>query len=340
MAARDDADSRADLPAKLVKALAGHMRASLLPGETALDKAELDAAARFALETAMQRGREASLAVESVTAPRRMLRVAIVNPDMPFLVDSAAAAIAGQGLAIDTLLHPVVPVERRADGMLTAIPAGDPASASYDSLIYIETERVDAVGRKQLRETLRASMADVQAAVADWARLRTAMQADAAAIEAADAESAALLRWLDEGMLTQLGHLVRHRDGTQSEQLGICRKGRDPVLADASFERAFEWFEQRGHARELLIVKSNHLSRVHRRVPLDLLLVPRREVGRENGRIVALSLHAGVWTSAGLAAAPRNVPRLRAELDRVMRRLEFDEGGHTGKALVLSLIHI
>jgi glutamate dehydrogenase len=337
MAARDDADSRADLPAKLVKALAGHMRASLLPGETALDKAELDAAARFALETAMQRGREASLAVESVTAPRRMLRVAIVNPDMPFLVDSAAAAIAGQGLAIDTLLHPVVPVERRADGMLTAIPAGDPASASYDSLIYIETERVDAVGRKQLRETLRASMADVQAAVADWARLRTAMQADAAAIEAADAESAALLRWLDEGMLTQLGHLVRHRDGTQSEQLGICRKGRDPVLADASFERAFEWFEQRGHARELLIVKSNHLSRVHRRVPLDLLLVPRREVGRENGRIVALSLHAGVWTSAGLAAAPRNVPRLRAELDRVMRRLDFDEGGHTGKALVHAL---
>ena len=337
MAARDDADSPADPPSRLVKALAARMRASLLPGETALGRDELDAAARFVLGAAMQRGRDAGLAIDSVSAPRRMLRVAIVNPDMPFLVDSAAAAIAGEGLAIDTLLHPVAPVERSADGTLLAIPAGDPDDAVYESVIYVETERVDAVGRKRLRETVRAAMADVHAAVADWPRLQSAMQADAAAIAAADPESAALLTWLDGGMLTQLGHLVRRRDGSQSEQLGICRKGRQPVLADASFERAFQWFERRGNAGELLIVKSNHLSRVHRRVPIDLFLTPRREGGGAKGRIVALSLHAGVWTSAGLAAPPRSVPRLRAELDRVMKRFDFDEGGHTGKALVHAL---
>jgi glutamate dehydrogenase len=334
MAAREDADTSAQLPAGLVKDLAARMRGSLLPGEAALDKDQLAEAARFVLGAALRRtGKDAGLAVESIGAPRRLLRIAIANPDMPFLVDSAAAAIAGAGLAIDTLLHPVVPVERDGAGVLQRIPKGDPEDAAYDSLIYIETERVDALRRKELRETLRLTMADVHAAVADWPKLQAAMQADAAAIETADSESAALLRWLDGGMLTQLGHLVRQRDGTQSEQHGICRKGRDEVLADASFAKAFEWFDRRGNVRELLIIKSNHLSRVHRRVPIDLFLVPRRE----KGKVVALSLHAGVWTSAALAAPPKAVPLLRAELDRVMRRLDFDIGGHTGKALVHAL---
>ncbi len=333
MAARDDAGTSAELPSKLVKDLAGRMRASLLPGEADLDKAQLEEAARFVLAAAMKRGREAGLAVESVSAPRRLLRIAIANPDMPFLVDSTAAAIAGEGLAIDTLVHPVVPVERRPDGSLLRILSGDPEDADYDSLIYIETARVDARKRKELRETLRAAMADVHAAVADWPGLQAAMSADARAIENADPESAALLRWLDGGMLTQLGHLVRQRDGTIAGQLGICRNGSVPLLADASFQRAFEWFESKGGSRELLIIKANHLSRVHRRVPLDLLIVPRRE----KGKVSALSLHAGVWTSAALAAPPRSVPRLRAELDRVMARLDLDAGGHTGKALVHAL---
>ncbi|WP_133366224.1 NAD-glutamate dehydrogenase [Qipengyuania sediminis] len=333
MAARNDATKSAELPPKLVKALARRMRASLLPGETPLDTEQLEEATRFVLAAASGRREGAALAIESVGAPRRLLRIAIANPDMPFLVDSAAAAIAGEGLAIDTLLHPVVPVERAKDGVIRATPANDAEDADYESLIYIETGRVDAKKRAALRETLAATMADVHAAVGDWPRLQAAMRADADGIEAADSESAALLRWLDGGMLTQLGHLVRHRDGTVSAREGICRADGADLLAEASFERAFAWFDDKAETRELLIVKANHLSRVHRRVPLDLFLVPRRE----DGKVTALSLHAGVWTSAGLAAPPRAVPRLRAELDGIMSRLDLDAGGHTGKALVHAL---
>lgn len=349
MAATKDAATTAEVPAKLTQALAKRMQASRLPGEAELDRKQLEEAARFVLSAGLSREKDAGLALESVSSPRRMLRIAIANPDMPFLVDSAAAAIAGEGLAIDTLLHPVVPVARDKAGKLTGIIDGDPDDADYDSLIYIETGRVDARKRRDLVEALRTAMADVHAAVADWPESRSAMQADAAAIENGDPEGAALLRWLDEGMLTQLGHLVRDRAGNTSEQTGICRDDREPVLADASFDRAFAWFEAKGNDRQLLIVKANHLSRVHRRVPLDLFIVPRREGGRDKGKVTALSLHAGVWTSAGLAAPPKAVPRLRAELTRIMERLDLDIGGHTGKALVhaltalphdLSLIHI
>ena len=41
-------------------------------------------------------------------AGRRRMRLAIVNDDMPFLVDSVAAVIAGYGLTVHRLLHPIV----------------------------------------------------------------------------------------------------------------------------------------------------------------------------------------------------------------------------------------
>ena len=49
------------------------------------------------------------------------MRLAIVNDDMPFLVDSIAAAIAGRDIAIDRLIHPVVKVTRDAKGALTGV---------------------------------------------------------------------------------------------------------------------------------------------------------------------------------------------------------------------------
>ncbi|WP_375291708.1 NAD-glutamate dehydrogenase [Qipengyuania sp.] len=334
MAAIKDAQTKAEPSRKLVKSLTARMDASLLPGETALEKKELEEAARFLLRTAHERvGMEPKIAIESVGGTKRMLRIAIINPDMPFLVDSAAAAIAAAQVSIDTLVHPVVPVVRDQQGILDEILPDDPEPALYESMIYLETTRADARTRRELLQTLEETMADVHAAVADWTGLQDAMRADAQAIEGDHPEGAALLNWLEAGMLTQLGHMVRTRSGTVTERLGICREGAAPVLADASFDRAFDWFDADENARAPLIIKANHVSRVHRRVPLDLLLVPRRE----GGKTKAISLHAGVWTSAGLASPPRAVPRLRAELERVMERLDLDEGGHTGKALVHAL---
>src|SRR5690606_8040991 len=99
--------------------------------------------------------------------------------------------------------------------------------------------------------------------------------------------------------------------------------------------RAFAWFDaQRGQdGAGPLIVKANRLSRVHRRVPLDLFIVPLVE----DGRVAALSVHAGIWTSAALAAPPEQVPTLRRHLTTLMERHEFQPGSHDAKALVHAL---
>uniref|UniRef100_UPI0010F78EC7 NAD-glutamate dehydrogenase n=1 Tax=Parerythrobacter lutipelagi TaxID=1964208 RepID=UPI0010F78EC7 len=315
----------------MVEALSRHMDASLLPGDTPFAKDRFEQAARFVLDTAARRDAQRSaMAVASASDEKRYTRIAIVNDDMPFLVDSVAATIASQGLAIDRLVHPVLPVKRTGDGLLREICAGNVGGCTRESMIYIETARVDARERRALESALRTTLADVRAAVTDWSEMRAAMLKDAERIQ--DQEGSALLKWLEGGMLTQLGHVTRHRDGSQTGKLGICRKSAKQILADASFERAFAWFDdpKLRDTRVPLVIKANIVSNVHRRVPLDLFLIPVLQ----GGKVTAISVHAGVWTSAALAASPADIPGLRKSLDGLMDKFGFDAGGHAGKALV------
>ena len=264
--------------------------------------------------------------IESVTdaSGKRMLRIAAINDDMPFLVDSLAAAVSAQGLTIDLLLHPVVSVRRDEDHRLTAIGTGAKSEAALrESIIYLETARADARSRMRLRAELEAVLGDVRAAVADWPKMQVRMARDASGLDGG--EGAALLSWFAEGNLTQLGHVVRRRDGSQSGALGICRKSAKALLAPDSFERAFAWFDTRiSRAAEVapLAIKANFAGRVHRRVPLDLFMVPLFEAGK----LAALSVHAGIWTSAAMAAPPIEVPRLRAGLAALAGKARIRSG--------------
>ncbi|MDP5104480.1 MAG: NAD-glutamate dehydrogenase, partial [Erythrobacter sp.] len=324
----------------LMKALRLHLEASLLPGEGLADTAAMDEAAGFLLGAARTRAAGQSLVqIESASDGRRHLRIAIINDDMPFLVDSIAAAMAALGLGIDLLLHPVIAVERDDTGAITALgkpgakEAPGASSARPESLIYCETPRVDARQRRDLLEALQAALADVHAAVSDWPKMQAAMAEDTALTGAADAEAAALLGWLNGGKLTQLGHLTRHCDGRETDVLGICRSSSRELLAEISLQRAFEWFDDHdaaGTPRALLMIKSNVQSRVHRASPLDLVIVPHRA----DGKTAALSIHAGLWTSAAMNARPGEVPVLRALLSGTAEQLKFDPAGHNGKALV------
>ncbi|WAT17067.1 NAD-glutamate dehydrogenase [Aurantiacibacter sp. MUD11] len=303
---------------------------SLLPGETPLSGERLDQATGFLIEAARHReDGKPSILVRSDADGRRFMRIAIINKDMPFLVDSIAAAMAARGLAIDVLVHPVLPV-RRKDGALADVPKGEGTGEKKESWVYIETARIDAKERRALEADLLAAVLDVRAAVADWPLMRSAMEADADRLP--DAEGAALLRWLAGGMLTQLGHVTRTRDGKQTDAFGICRRSTPDLLAEDAFAKAFAWFDGENGApgRAPLIIKANRLSKVHRHVPLDLFIVPLVE----KGRVEALSLHAGVWTSAALVAAPESVPVLRQQLKTIMDRLDFAPGGHDYKTLV------
>ncbi|MEM1196997.1 MAG: NAD-glutamate dehydrogenase domain-containing protein [Pseudomonadota bacterium] len=325
--------------AQLRAALTPFVSASILPGDTPLSDAALTEAAEFLVSTGYSRKPgSAALLLESTTTGRRRLRIGIVNDDSPFLVDSVAALINAMGLSIDVILHPIVPVIRDGAGEMNAI-AEDATPA--ESMIYIETPRVDARQRRELMARLRVVLDDVRAAVEDWPSMQALMEADAASLKGVPGpnakEEAQLLRWLNGGMLTQLGHVTHSREGIVSDTLGVCRASERTILSDVALANAFRWFEETdasGAPRSLLILKANRLSNVHRRAALDLFIVPRREEGRQDGPVAALSVHAGVWTSAALATQTDKVPILRERLSSLISEYGLSAKSHTGKALV------
>ena len=179
---------------RLVSSFAELLVSGALPGETdGFGPEQSEAAATFLVTAALRRNGSPRIAIESLPADGglRRMRLAIVNDDMPFLVDSVSAAVVAHGLDIHRLLHPVVAVRRDADGVLTAILPGDAVGERRESLIYMEVERADARVRRDLGEELAHILADVRAATGDWQKLRAAMREDADRLP--DAEGAALV---------------------------------------------------------------------------------------------------------------------------------------------------
>jgi glutamate dehydrogenase len=311
---------------KMIDTIAETLIAGALPGETAgFDQVDLNAAAKLALTALEERvSGTVSIAAEtgSDASGRRLMRLAIVNDDMPFLVDSIAATIAAHDLDIYRVLHPLIEVKR--DGAAF----GGLGGKTRESLIYMAVERDDARGRRALLTAIETNLGHVRAAVRDWAAMKDALARDVATLEVGgeNPEGAALLAWMLDRNLTLLGHARYSADGAMTEGLGLASIIGDAALAPQSRQQATEWLKT--HEAPLL-VKSNFISTVHRRAPLDLIILPVKDAEGKEG----LSIHMGLWTSSALTAPPSGVPVLRQRLEALETKYGFDPEGHAGKAL-------
>ncbi|HEU4705467.1 MAG TPA: NAD-glutamate dehydrogenase domain-containing protein, partial [Sphingomicrobium sp.] len=167
-------------------------------------------------------------------------------------------------------------------------------------------------------------LADVRAAVRDWPQMQAQMRGDAARIE--DPEGSALLNWFADGALTLLGYEVERPGEDSSNCLGVFSIPGAPTDKGGSVG-AIRYFEAGGAVP--LIAKAERKSTVHRRVPLDLIVVPIRE----GGKVTGIGVHAGLWTSQALIQPTEDVPLLRRRLEQLDKEFGFDPHGHSGKAL-------
>src|SRR3954466_11477364 len=87
------------------------------------------------------------------------------------------------------------------------------------------------------------------------------------------------------------------------------------------------YFEKGGEVP--LMAKAERQATVHRRVPLDLVVVPLKA----GDTVTGIGVHAGLWTSEALRVPPEQVPVLRARLKQLDADFGFDPKGHSGKAL-------
>lgn len=278
--------------------------------------------------------------------------VQIVNDDMPFLVDSVSAELNRHGLAVHLVIHPVVHVSRDAAGRITAIHEADkaPADAVAESVMHIEIDQVsDGDGLPGLRDDLLRVLGDVRAAVNDFKAMRQRLAETLATVPANSpvageevAEGLSFLRWMDEEHFIFLG-AREYRFGRDGEEetldiltgqgLGILRNDKVSIFDGL---RHFTTLppEVRAFVRQprfMMVTKANKDSTVHRRAPLDAVMV---KLFNEAGEEIGERLFVGLFTSTAYNRSVRDIPFLRQKVTRLLARAGFDPRGHDGKALV------
>src|SRR3954451_5437262 len=88
--------------------------------------------------------------------------------DWPFLVDSVSAALRARGLGIHRVLHPIVGVERDADGAIEAVLHPREASRRESVMHFDLDRRLTPEQLTGLEEALRKVLSDVRATVKDF----------------------------------------------------------------------------------------------------------------------------------------------------------------------------
>ncbi len=279
--------------------------------------------------------------------------IEIVNDDMPFLLDSVMGKIQEQGIEVYLVVHPVLTVERDAEGKLQAIVAtkkNGMRSGIHESFIQIQLERLSEAKRAELTEDLSEILTSVGTVVTDWRAMLvrltetvTALSKNAPDMKAEDlAESVQFLNWLSDGNFTFLGiREYRLVGGAESGDLELVEDSGLGMLRDNTvhvLRRGREMVHMTPEIRKfffapqpLIVTKANVRSNVHRRVHMDYVGI---KIYDENGGISGELRIVGLFTSAAYTISTKRIPLLRQKVEMVIERSGYGPDSHSGKALL------
>ena len=260
--------------------------------------------------------------------------VEIVTDDMPFLIDSVSMELNRRGFGVHLIIHPVLGVRRGDDGELLEIlpqpPTDKPEPGVLaESVIHAEVARqTDPAKLHELELHLERVIAEVRAAVEDWAAMRSQALDVAADLRSAPLpasgedveETVAFLEWLEAHNFTFLGYREYDADGPQGPGLGILRgplEGEDAGPSPAP--------------RLLTLTKANSRATVHRPSYLDYVGVKRFDA---DGNVIGERRFLGLYTHTAYRASPTEIPILRRRIATVLERAGFPHGSHNEKALL------
>jgi glutamate dehydrogenase len=277
--------------------------------------------------------------------------VAMLNDDMPFIIDSVTAYLAGQQLAIHRLIHPVLRIERAADGTLTDLKdAAEDGGRALESCVFLEIDR--CAGEKlhlQLERGLIGILEDVRAVTADWKSLIAQLAETVAVLqtgpppgvpESESGEAVAFLNWMANNHFTFLGYREYTMDNisegdfryhvTANSGLGVLRNPAVRPLGAWSDKLPPEALEFYASPNILIITKSTQRSKVHRNVAMDSVGV---KIHNADGQVCGERRFLGLFTSTAYSRSVSDIPLLRRKVDHVLAASNFTVGSHNLKAL-------
>ena len=270
---------------------------------------------------------------------------------MPFLVDSVVGEVQAHGIAVQHVLHPIIKVEREADGTLVRIIGpGDRnwGDGHQESLIVLLVDDVSADAASEMAGAIEKTLHDVRLAVTDWQTMLARFDDAIKALQDQPppiapgllAETLAFCRWLRDGQFTFLGcRSYRLTEGStalvpvETGGLGVLRdsglsvthRDGDALVAAPELSRFLL------SSNPLIIAKSSVMSRVHRRVYMDYIgLKTYAQDGKLTGELSLI----GLFTSVAYTQTARLIPFIRHKIEHVIGSAGFAPGSHASKALV------
>ncbi|WP_237065870.1 NAD-glutamate dehydrogenase [Microbulbifer guangxiensis] len=279
--------------------------------------------------------------------------VAVLQRDMPFLVDSVRIEVNRRDTVIHSIKSTVMQLRRDKKGrlqeLLPRLHSGQEpeAGASTEALIYVEINRDTSEDNAvDLGAALRDVLGDVELVVDDYVPMLdtcSGMEDQLhAGIDAEDAnlqEACAFLQWMRDGNFTFLGYREyefaeegdkRVLREVEERRLGIFKKLEEP--SEPTPEGAFNEGKQRFYQgpNYLTFAKSSVKSRVHRAAYSDYVTIKRYD---SRGEVIGESAFMGLYTSPVYTESPAKIPIIRRKMASVIESSGLSPHSHDGKAL-------
>ena len=261
----------------------------------------------------------------------------VVTDDMPFLVDSAMAALTTRGLTVRQLLHPVAAIRRGPDGTLLDWADASPGAA-LESWMRIEFSG----SAPDLDATLRRVMDDVRTATTDFDAMRALAALAAAEVTARSgpdgATAAGFLHWLADDNFVLLGHrrVSVGPDGVlaviEAENLGLLR---NPAVA--AFDTLADLRAAPAGVRAALlepvplaVAKANLRATVHRAQHGDVVVT---RIFDGAGSVTGVRIFFGLFAATAYTRNPRSIPLLAQKVAGILDASGVPPDSHDGRAL-------
>lgn len=275
--------------------------------------------------------------------------VDIVSDDMAFLVDSVVAEINKNSYLIELLLHPVLHACYDKKGNLISVGEKDTESCISQSHIHIHIK--DTLSKDEIRtleEGLNEALNDVFTCNEDWRPMLAELKQARRDLESARTrrplkeiqQYCDFLDYLYDNNFTLLGFreyaFTEGKDGLKSKTIkgtsrGLLHDDVKPAYiseSDEGLPRNLQ--EMRRNLPPLSISKTNRLSTVHRRVPMDAIAIKTYD---ESGTVIGEKLFLGLFTSVTYSRSVSDVPYLREKVEEVLEISALKSGSHDRKAL-------
>lgn len=278
--------------------------------------------------------------------------IEVIQPDMPFLVDSVGMALNRMGITAHVMLHTPLAIERSPRDVTRVSYLNDsPDNTEHVAVFFIEIDRQSsAADIKVLEREIQSVLADVAASVNDWEAMSAKLSETIKDLpkrpfpgEKQELEEAiTFLTYLNNHHFTLLGYrqydLKRIEGDVElvpnlASSLGLMNKHHktqsEQGLLLSSFSNSARK-EALDHSL-LILTKSSAKSRVHRPAYVDHIGIKRFD---KKGDVIGEDRFIGLYASNVYNRSPREIPLLNEKVQRVLNRSGLTPRSHDYKALL------